>query len=270
MTDSAGGVEGSSSGARACRVTLRALGLAIFSLALPSCTSLSSLPPPSPVSAGEIVNAIECELSTINLLDPELRDFFRPWTAGATIELVSDSSHSITPGLDIGGDAVSGPIHVTPSGTLGNSTLRRQRLSVNINIRDLAPESANGRAINARCTGQADADGLGIANWLRQVADIAGDVDGGAAVAGFHYRVQFEATRSVGGGLTFNTSIGNIAINSSEARARLRNRLTIDFKANPDDVPLPEGRTETDPVVLDELQRIERLRELGEELSDLD
>jgi hypothetical protein len=203
---------------------MRARGIFLVALfCFGGCTSVPKVLRSEAVSSSEIVNAVQCEFMVAVARHP------RPnWFAGIKLELdgtqglgSNQTAFTATPVPAVRGPATFAPL----VGGYTNTVKRTASIEFFAALDSYLPGTPTGEAVAARCPQSAGAGGLGLADWLEAVL---GATDSSAArIKTINYQLDFTVTRSMGGGLTFKTSVVEIKIDKPSVTYNNTNKLTV-------------------------------------------
>lgn len=213
---------------------------------LAACSSIPHGLPAPPVKVADIIGALHCELAGIYADDPRNGRFFYGWAAGAELNLIVNNTSAGTPGLTLRPPVSNGKLTMPGSSTFSDTAKREFKFRDFISLGALDPQTATGAQVLADCPPMsAKSQNMGIGEAL---ADLArADARDGAShiqIELSNMIVTFNATRSVDGGLTLETSEFTASLNAGKVSRMLENKITITFLVDP--APPP-------PVVSDEV-----------------
>lgn len=197
-------------------------------IALAGCSSIPKGLPPTPVRATEVVTAIHCEYQRA-LGDSRIAKLFSGRVAGALLTLKVTNTASGTPGLTFKPAVSTGKLALSGSTTFSDTGSRQMQL------RDIVPleQLASAGSVDAPCPGDMGS-GLGIAAAMLELAETDSvDSFGSVILDETNLTITFAATRSVDGGIVFESTFVNAAVNQSKVSRVLDNTIAIVFKLPP-------------------------------------
>jgi hypothetical protein len=221
---------------------LRLTGLAC-TLSLAACSSIPRGLPIAPVRVDEVIAALHCELASIYANDPGT--FFYGWAAGAELNLILNNTQSGTPGLTLRPTVSEGKLTTPASATFSDTARRTYKVRDFISLGGLNPQTASGGQVQAHCPVMSpSSERIGVGEFLEAIA--RADARDGASYIQFdqsNMEVTFNATRTIDGGLTFETSMFTASLNGGKVSRTLENKITITFVKDPSPPPLraPQG-----------------------------
>lgn len=189
---------------------------------LSGCSSIPAKMATASVTPREIHDAIVCEIAYATSAGATT---LTDWVAAIQLEVKQTDTIDLKPGLTASGASGNWKWSVPTSAQFndvreGTAVLKYQELLLHRAANECpAPD------------GPAAPRGLGLAAWLDRVGQTMGHASsGGGDLDSLDYSVTFTVTRSVGGGLVFETDHVKVALDENTLSRENKNTLTIKFK----------------------------------------
>jgi len=178
------------------------------------------------------------------------------WVAGVDLTLrLTDTVSQGQSGVTVFPAVTGGTMTVPIGGSGENKRVGARTVRYDVALTDLRSGTSAGGALAASCVTAKKSDGLGLENWLAQTASTA--ALNGAQLNALIFDVQFTASRSGSGGLTFKTtpiSTIDVKIDGPKASNSRDNRLVITFRQDTSRADEPAGLTVIPADLREELQ----------------
>jgi hypothetical protein len=226
----------------------RQILLAAMAVGIAGCAGV----PPPPVADGieveRIVDAVQCELASVYILNPKYAPYVRDWLARATLELkvTNDSSYSptitVTPSLTTNLTVPIGP-------DLQDQSIRNAVITFDVHLRDVQPNKYLTKKPSCpyEYSGLPQALGtLGLGDWLSTIATAAGRPDA-AALHEATYDLEFTVARGAHGGITFQNVHVNVDAGGAKLLKTNYNHLVVAFTYDPAPASTPSHKAKASP-----------------------
>ena len=189
---------------------------------LGGCASIPAKMATASVTPGEVHDAIVCEIAyAASAGAASLSD----WVAAMQLEVKQTDTIDLKPGLTASASSGNWKWSVPASSQFndvreGIAVLKYQELQLHRATNE-CPEAGSPAAPR----------GLGLAAWLDGVGrNMSHDSSGGGDLDSLDYSVTFTVTRSIGGGLVFESDHVKVALDENTLSRENKNTLTIKFK----------------------------------------
>jgi hypothetical protein len=197
------------------------------------CAAVPNTPQADGILVENIVDEIQCELSTVYAVQNE--DAARNWAAGITLNLKVINDAATSPTATLTPVISAGTLTVPIGPDLHDQTTRNVELTYNVHLRDLDPRKRAGGKFESCPTysGLPQAsEGMGLDQWLATAASAMGR-NKLLTFSGTTYDLEFVVTRGAHGGVTFQNAQVNVQAGASSISKTNDNHLTVAFTYDP-------------------------------------